>query len=166
MLLLQRAWAAACSLPVLLAAHELLLGVHLGPVDNDSLGSERGPSCLLLQRRLPPAALRGSLVLFWDPHDPGRSALARVQGVPGDHFVDAYGRLRALQSGQLWLSAEGLDGGEGAEAQEAAQEAAAAAGPQAAVVDSHSYGGPVPLVLVQGIAVARLSLKGGLQRLQ
>ena len=162
-MLLQRAWAAAWSLPVLLAAHELLLGVHLGPVANDASGPERGPSCLLLQRRLPPAALRGSLVLFSDPHDPARSALARVQGVPGDHFVDAYGRFRALQSGQLWLTAEGQEGREEEEAQGAQQEGA---GPQAAVVDSHSYGGPMPLVLVQGIAVARLSFKGGLQRLQ
>jgi len=96
---------------------------------------------LLSLRLFPNSLTRGDLITVESPLTPGRMICKRLIGLPGDIIcVDPTGRLApstehvVIPKGHIWISGDNAD----------------------ASRDSRTYG-PVPMALVKGRIVARVS---------
>jgi len=96
---------------------------------------------LLSLRLFPDSLARGDLITVESPLTPGRMVCKRLIGLPGDIIcVDPTGRLApstehvVIPKGHIWISGDNAD----------------------ASRDSRTYG-PVPMALVKGRIVARVS---------
>ena len=97
---------------------------------------------LLSLRLFPDSLARGELITVESPLTPGRMVCKRLIGLPGDIIcVDPTGRLApstehvVIPKGHIWISGDNAD----------------------ASRDSRTYG-PVPMALVKGRIVARVSI--------
>ena len=97
---------------------------------------------LLSLRLFPNSLARGDLITVESPLTPGRMVCKRLIGLPGDIIcVDPTGRLApstehvVIPKGHIWISGDNAD----------------------ASRDSRTYG-PVPMALVKGRIVARVSI--------